>query len=233
MTGALVPAASGRPGLLAEVARSEAADRLRAEAREYLAARAQRLLTGVGRGLGEATVRLTDIAEGRDPGFARLALAVGRKLADGKGPARAALELAVDRLTDRRGGTAARPLVVVERIDVGVPARTAYDVWARHPRAHPAPGDRIVWTAHGLRGVVSFHPLADDLTRVLLIAEYRPGGPAERAAALVRVPARRARRDLTDFARHITLNAPNGVPVGDSPPSAPLSDRPTAERSRR
>ncbi|HZF88159.1 cyclase/dehydrase [Streptomyces sp.] len=230
MTGVHIPALSGRPGLLGELARSEAADRLRAAAQEYLEAQARRLLAGAGRGLGLATVRITEIAEGRSPGFARLARDTGRKLVAGKGPARAALEIAVARLTDRSGLSAARPLVVVEQIDVGVPARTAYEEWARHPDARPVPDDRLVWTAHGLRGVVSFHPLADRLTRVLLVAEHLPESPAGRAGALLRVPRHRARRDLADFARHVALS---GVPEGDSPSAVSEDDRPTTRGSRR
>ncbi|MFI9340963.1 hypothetical protein ACIG0D_06805 [Streptomyces sp. NPDC052773] len=214
MTGVRAPAVSGRRGLLGEVARSEAAERLRAEAREYLAAQVRRLLTEAGRRLGAATVRLTDIAEGRDPGFARLARDTGRKLVEGKNPARAALEIAAAR-------AAARPFTVVEQIDVGVPARTAFEVWALHPDARPAPGDRLVWTARGLRGVVSFHPLGDDLTRVLLVAEGT-GSP-------LGLPRRRARRDLEDFARHVTLR---GVPEGDSPDALPENTRPTSGSRR-
>ncbi|AIS01416.1 hypothetical protein [Streptomyces glaucescens] len=232
MTGVHIPALSDRPGLVGDIARSEAADRLRAAAQEYLEARARLLLARAGRSLGLATVRITEIAEGRSPGFARLARDAGRKLVQGKGPARAALEIAVARLTDRAGLSlpAAGPLVVVEQVDVGVPVRTAYEEWARHPDARPASDDRVVWTAHGLRGVVSFHPLADRLTRVLLVAEHVPENPAGRAGALLRVPRHRARRDLADFARHVTLS---GVPGGDSPRPASDDNRPTTRGSRR
>ncbi|MER6346800.1 hypothetical protein ACWC10_31180 [Streptomyces sp. NPDC001595] len=217
-------------GVIGDLARSEAADRLRAEAQAYLVAQVQRLLVGVGRGLAETTVKLTEIAEGRSPGFARLALDTGRKLAQGKGPARAVLELAAARLVPGRGGPAARPLVVVEQIDVGVPADLAYDVWSRHPYADAGPDERIVWTARGLRGVVSFHRLADDLTRVLLVAEHRPETRAERVGALWQAPRRRARRDLSEFARHVTLS---GVLEGDRPRSAPEDNRSSTRRSRR
>src|SRR5919206_3336762 len=82
---------------LTDLAHSEAADRLKAELQDYLAAQAQRLLTGVGRKLGETTGKLNDIAEGNSPGFAKLALDGGRKLAEGKGPLRSALELGASR----------------------------------------------------------------------------------------------------------------------------------------
>ncbi|MFF8447417.1 SRPBCC family protein [Streptomyces leeuwenhoekii] len=220
---------AAKDGLLADVARSEAAERLKAEAQEYLAVQAQRLLVGVGRKLGEATVRLEDVAEGRSPGFARLALDVGRKLAEGKGPVRTAMELGASRAKDgvtgalknlggrgkREGGTGGKPTVIVEHIDVGVPVRTAYDRWARYEDSWQAeiteqvPGDRIFWRSEGAggstRGVVSFHRLADDLTRVLLVVEYRPQGLFEKTGSLWRARGRRARLDLKDFARHLTL----------------------------
>lgn len=75
------------------MAHSEAADRLKAELQEYVSAQAQRMLVGVGRKLGETTGKLNDIAEGNSPGFAKLALDGGRKLAEGKGPLRSALEV--------------------------------------------------------------------------------------------------------------------------------------------
>ncbi|MET9828081.1 SRPBCC family protein [Streptomyces sp. NPDC006385] len=251
-------AAGGATGPLAGVARSEAADRLKAELREYLAAQATRLLTGAGRKLGEATVKLTDMAEGRSPGLAQLALDGGRKLAEGKGPLRSALELgaarAKDNVTDAfknlgggkgKGGAGGKPTVIIEYVDVGVPLRTAYDQWTRYQdfstfakgvksasraddtssdwqlkvfwsnrswTAHTTeqrPDDRIAWTSEGAKGttkgVVSFHRLADNLTRVLLVVEYYPKGLFERTGNLWRAQGRRARLDLKNYVRFITL----------------------------
>ncbi|MFE4724027.1 SRPBCC family protein, partial [Streptomyces sp. NPDC056728] len=141
---------------LSGLAGSEAADRLKAEAQEYLTAQAQRLLIGVGRKLGETTLKLDDIAEGRSPGFAQLALDGGRKLAEGKGPVRGAVEIGAARLKDnvkhtlkenvleplknlggggqggRGGGASRRPTVIIEYVDIGVDLRTAYDQWTRY-----------------------------------------------------------------------------------------------------
>ncbi|MDQ0937017.1 SRPBCC family protein [Streptomyces turgidiscabies] len=140
-------AGSGKGNPLAGVAQSEAADRLKTEVQEYLAAQAQRLLTGVGQRLGETTVKLNDIAAGNSPGFARMALDGGRKLADGKGPLRSAVEVGASHAKDsvvgafknltggkgkRKGGAGKKPTVVIEFIDVGVPLRTAYDQWTRY-----------------------------------------------------------------------------------------------------
>ncbi|MFB7421398.1 SRPBCC family protein [Streptomyces sp. NPDC056210] len=141
---------------LSGLAGSEAADHLKAEAQEYLTAQAQRLLIGVGRKLGQTTLKLDDIAEGRSPGFAQLALDGGRKLAEGKGPVRGAVEIGAARLKDnvkhtlkenvleplkslggggrggRGGGASRRPTVIIEYVDIGVDLRTAYDQWTRY-----------------------------------------------------------------------------------------------------
>ncbi|WP_328352960.1 SRPBCC family protein [Streptomyces sp. NBC_00445] len=248
------------PSPLGDLAHSEAADRLKAELQEYLAAQAQRLLIGFGRKLGETTLKLNDVAEGRSPGFAKLALDGGRKLAEGKGPLRSALELGASRAKDnvvgalknlgggkgkRKGGAGKKPTVILEYVDVGVPLRTAYDQWTRYQefstfakgvknasraddthsdwqlkvfwsnrswKAHTTeqlPDDRIAWTSEGAKGttkgVVSFHPLADNLTRVLLVIEYYPKGLFEKTGNLWRAQGRRARLDLKNYVRFITL----------------------------
>ncbi|MFI6207858.1 SRPBCC family protein [Streptomyces sp. NPDC051041] len=245
---------------LGDLAHSEAAERLKAEVQEYLAAQAQRALMGVGRKLGETTVKLNDIAEGNSPGFGRLALDTGRRLAEGKGPVRSALGAGASHVKDnvlgalknlgggkgrRKGGAGAKPTVIIEHIDVGVPLRTAYDQWTRYQdfstfakgvrsanraddttsdwqlkvfwsnrswkatTTEQVPDDRIAWTSEGAKGttkgVVSFHRLADNLTRVLLVVEYYPTGLFEKTGNLWRAQGRRARLDLKNFARFITL----------------------------
>lgn len=71
------------------------------------------------------------------------------------------------------------------------------------------PDDRIHWTSEGAKGtskgVVSFHRLADNLTRVLLVIEYYPKGLFEKTGNIWRAQGRRARLDLKNFARFITL----------------------------
>ncbi|MEV6122891.1 SRPBCC family protein [Streptomyces sp. NPDC052077] len=71
------------------------------------------------------------------------------------------------------------------------------------------PDDRISWTSEGAKGttqgVVSFHPLADRLTRVILVIEYYPKGLFEKTGNLWRAQGRRARLDLKNYVRHITL----------------------------
>ncbi|MEU5774475.1 SRPBCC family protein [Streptomyces venezuelae] len=244
---------------LSNITKSPAADRLKEEAQAYLMAQAERMLVGVGHKLGDATVKLNDIADGKSPGFGKLAAQAGKKVAEGKGPVRSALELGgshlKDKVTDafkglgggkrKKGGAGQKPTVILEYIDVGVPLRDAYDQWTQYQefstfakgvkgatvasdtdsdwqlkvfwssrswKAHTTeqvPDQRITWTSEGgkgtTKGVVTFHSLAENLTRVLLIIEYYPKGLFEKTGNIWRAQGRRARLDLKHFARHITM----------------------------
>ncbi|MFD4586393.1 hypothetical protein [Streptomyces sp. NPDC058434] len=207
----------------------DAVERVKAELRNYAVARAEYLLASLGRRLGEAVVTLHDIADGRSPGFARLALDGGRKLSQGRSPLRAAVEIGASRLKDSisdriarritRAGGDQGPAVVVESVDVGVPVSRAYDLWSRQEalpalamgvREETASDENgVVWTSRGAKGtvdgVVTFHAIGDTLTRVLLVVEYHPRGLVERAGALLGTPGRRARLDLTGFARRVAM----------------------------
>ncbi|MFD9634727.1 SRPBCC family protein [Streptomyces violascens] len=240
------------------LSQSPAVDRLKQELQGYLLAQGERLLMGVGHKLGETTVKLNDIAEGRSPGFAKLALEGGRKVAEGKGPVRAAVEMGASHLKDnakemlkglggkrKKGGAGRKPTVIMESVDVGVPVREAYDQWtqfqsfatfakgvksatvaddttsdwkvkvfwsSRSWKAHTTeqvPDARIAWTSEGAKGtakgVVTFHPLGENITRVLLVMEYYPKGLFEKTGNIWRSQGRRARLDLKNFARHIAL----------------------------
>jgi uncharacterized membrane protein len=72
------------------------------------------------------------------------------------------------------------------------------------------PDRRIVWTSEGekgyTQGAVTFHALADDLTRVLLSMEYYPSGFFEKTGNLWRAGGRRARLDLKHFRRFVSLS---------------------------
>ncbi|MGV9564516.1 hypothetical protein [Streptomyces sp. NPDC003480] len=68
-------------------AHDPAFDRLKAEAWAYAVVRAQPLLAALGRRLGVVSLRLKDVADGNSPGFARLALAVGRHVVRSGAPA--------------------------------------------------------------------------------------------------------------------------------------------------
>jgi uncharacterized membrane protein len=240
---------------------TEITDRLKQEAQAYLTAQVTRILTGAGRKLGESTGKLNDIAEGKSPGFAKLALDGGKKIAEGKGPVRTAVELGAGHVKDKakdtfsglfggkgkrkKGGGGGKPIVILETIDVGVPVRTAYDQWTRYEdfstfakgvksattaddttsdwklkvfwsnrswKAHTTqqvPDQRLSWTSEGAKGttkgVVTFHALGDNLTRVLLVIEYYPKGLFEKTGNIWRAQGRRARLDLKNYARHISM----------------------------
>jgi uncharacterized membrane protein len=245
---------------VSDLAKSEAVDRLKAEVQEYLSAQAQRILVGAGRKLGETTVKLNDIAEGNSPGFAKLALDGGRKLAQGKGPLRSALEMGATHAKDsvvsafknlggggkgKRKSSGQKPTVIIEHIDVGVPLRTAYDQWTQYQdfstfakgvksashaddttsdwqlkvfwsnrswkakTTEQVPDDRISWSSEGAkgttRGVVSFHELGENLTRVIVVVEYYPSGLFEKTGNIWRAQGRRLRLDLKNYVRFITL----------------------------
>ncbi|MFB7556188.1 SRPBCC family protein [Streptomyces brevispora] len=71
------------------------------------------------------------------------------------------------------------------------------------------PDERIVWTSEGAkgttRGAVSFHELAPNLTRIVLVVEYYPSGFFEKTGNLWRAQGRRMRLDFKHFQRYVTL----------------------------
>src|SRR5215212_2893424 len=72
------------------------------------------------------------------------------------------------------------------------------------------PDERIVWESSGEKGhvdgAVTFHELAPDLTRVLMTLEYHPQGLFEKTANLWRAQGRRARADLRQFRREMSMH---------------------------
>ncbi|MFF4962794.1 SRPBCC family protein [Streptomyces sp. NPDC001222] len=247
-------------GGLSQLAQSEAVDHLKKELQGYLAAQAERMLAGAGRKLGETTDKLNDITEGNSPGFAKMALEGGRKLAEGKGPLRAILETGAGQAKEKIGqafknlfggkskrkrGGGSKPTVIIESLDVGVPVRTAYDQWTQYQdfstfakgvksasrnddttsswnlkvlwssrswkgnTVEQVPDYKIQWTSEGAKGttkgVITFHALGENLTRLLLVMEYYPSGFFEKTGNIWRAQGRRARLDFKNFDRFITL----------------------------
>jgi uncharacterized membrane protein len=78
--------------------------------------------------------------------------------------------------------------------------------WQAHI-TEQVPDQRIAWESDGVRmkGVVTFHRLADELTRVLVQIEYDPSGPVEHVGNLLRVQRRRVKRDLRLFKHFVEL----------------------------
>ncbi|MEU8176922.1 SRPBCC family protein [Microbispora hainanensis] len=73
------------------------------------------------------------------------------------------------------------------------------------------PDSRIVWRSEGPKGFpdgsVTFHEIAPELTRVLLVIEYHPQGFFERVGNLWRAQGRRVRLEFKHFRRHVMTNA--------------------------
>ncbi|MGW7490682.1 SRPBCC family protein [Streptomyces sp. NPDC054786] len=71
------------------------------------------------------------------------------------------------------------------------------------------PDERISWTTEGakgtVKGVVTFHRITDNLTRVLLVLEYFPKGLFEKTGNIWRAQGRRARLDLKLYRKFIML----------------------------
>jgi uncharacterized membrane protein len=68
---------------------------------------------------------------------------------------------------------------------------------------------RIAWSTEAakgtMKGVVTFHPLGENLTRVLLVVEYHPKGLFERTGNLWRAQGRRLRLDLKHYRRQVMM----------------------------
>lgn len=70
------------------------------------------------------------------------------------------------------------------------------------------PDERIAWQTEGgprHEGVVSFHTLDEQLTRVLVQIQYKPSGPLEKVGNTLRIQRRRVRRDLRMFKHFVEL----------------------------
>ena len=69
------------------------------------------------------------------------------------------------------------------------------------------PDDQIVWRSKGAKGyvdgAVTFHELAPNMTRILVVLEYHPQGFFEHTGNIWRAQGRRARLELKHFRRHV------------------------------
>jgi uncharacterized membrane protein len=73
------------------------------------------------------------------------------------------------------------------------------------------PNERIIWRSEGAKGsvdgAVTFHELAPQLTKIIVVLEYHPQGLFERTGNLWRAQGRRARLELKHFQRHVMAHA--------------------------
>jgi uncharacterized membrane protein len=268
------------------------------QARDLVSAAGNRALSALSGWAGDATERLTEYAErGGGPGLAAVVTGV-EQVASGKSPTSAALHAGVagvkERIGRALGGKAGRGRKnklkvtnIVETLDVGVPARVAYNQWTQFEDfpsftkkvehvertsddkltwkaqifwshrtwessiVEQTPDRRIVWRSQGEKGSVdgsvTFHELAPELTRILLVLEYHPQGLFERTGNLWRAQGRRARLELKHFARHVATQTAlhpdevegwrgeihDGQVVRGHEPEAPPERRPRAAQERR
>jgi uncharacterized membrane protein len=88
--------------------------------------------------------------------------------------------------------------------------------------------ERVEWKSKGgakNTGIVAFHPLSDNLTRIMVQMEYHPRGFVENAGNLLRIQRRRVRRDLRLFKHHVEIK------VGPPPPAEESSKGQSGEES--
>jgi uncharacterized membrane protein len=86
------------------------------------------------------------------------------------------------------------------------------------------PDERVAWTARGGRGnagVVTFHRLGEDRTRVTVQMEWEPEGVTENVGALLGFDERQVAEDLERFRDMIEARGvETGAWRGDVPPKA-------------
>jgi uncharacterized membrane protein len=80
--------------------------------------------------------------------------------------------------------------------------------------------DRIVWTTtSGMshKGIVSFHKLADNLTRVMVTMEFEPNGMVEKMASGLRFVKRAVQADLARFKAYVEMEEAKGIEYRPNP----------------
>jgi hypothetical protein len=80
--------------------------------------------------------------------------------------------------------------------------------------------DRIVWTTtSGMshKGIVSFHKLADNLTRVMVTMEFEPNGMVEKMASGLRFVKRAVQSDLARFKAYVEMEQAKGIEYRPNP----------------
>ncbi|MFE6283339.1 SRPBCC family protein [Streptomyces sp. NPDC057877] len=212
---------------------------LKEELQQYIEARLQVMLQGVGQRMGSGARRLGEAHLGGP----HLSDMVKRKnlVPTAASHAKDTLLDKVKEVTGKRHtqateGGVGKGHTIIEDVDVGVPVREAYNQWTQYQEfsrfakgvvdvqqkddastewqvkvaksnrrwhatiTEQVPDERIAWTSEGekgtTKGVVTFHPLGENLTKVLLVLQYFPKGVFEKTGGLVRAQGRRARLDL-------------------------------------
>jgi hypothetical protein len=91
------------------------------------------------------------------------------------------------------------------------------------------PPHRVSWKSEGSKGTidgtVTFTPIGDNATLMLVVLEYRSKGPVEWIANRWRAVGRRCRLDLKHFRRYVMRTEPDELPE----PEEPTDEEPTEE----
>lgn len=134
------------------------------------------------------------------------------------------------------GGSEDGGSAVIEQIEAGVPVKVAYQEWthytdfpdflnmAKSEVVAQVPKERIVWRTKGrkgyVEGAVTFHELAPQLARIVVVLERHPKGLIERTGDLLRPSRHQVRSGLKNFQRHVmadcVLHAPEAGQAGKS-----------------
>jgi hypothetical protein len=80
--------------------------------------------------------------------------------------------------------------------------------------------DRIVWkTNSGMehKGIVSFHKISDNLTRVMVDMEFEPNGMMEKMASGLRFVKRAVQSDLARFKTYVEMQDAKGIEYRPNP----------------
>ena len=80
--------------------------------------------------------------------------------------------------------------------------------------------DRIVWTTNsGMshKGIISFHKLSDNLTRVMVDMEFEPSGMMEKMASGLRFVKRAVQADLARFKTYVEMKDAKGIEYRPNP----------------
>jgi uncharacterized protein YndB with AHSA1/START domain len=80
--------------------------------------------------------------------------------------------------------------------------------------------ERIVWkTTSGMnhKGIVSFHKLAPNLTRVMITMEFEPNGMMEKMASGLRFVKRAVQADLARFKAYVEMEQAEGIEYRPNP----------------
>jgi hypothetical protein len=82
------------------------------------------------------------------------------------------------------------------------------------------------------KGIVSFHKLADNLTRVMVTMEFEPNGMVEKMASGLRFVKRAVQADLARFKAYVEMEEAKGIEYRPNPEEDDADEAPTrAQRS--